>query len=614
MCRLSVRVTGPEENDSQAEGVAATWLSDSLLLAVGGLDIDPGDSRAMLVAEDDSFGIAIRCMSLGSVNGSPERKILTAVVDGRSGGARTAEKLSMRGSEVEGESPTMELTFADLGSILGNRLSGLGGSRATRVLEFISAALAAQSPRDARDLVLSNKLHILRNSLRPRLPAVVIEGDQPLSGNIDALVPIDDSTFFVKGWMRDGEAEITRLTAVTAEGERVGLLERLFRLELPEFDVFAEGPYRQPVDAARFVARFETSRPSLLRKPWVFEMQNETGRAVEMHVLPDTPAVAPARTKVLRSVAPHDLPDEELMSNHIFPAVQRLQERARESVAVASVTEHGDLPESPDVSIVVPLYQRIDLVEHQLLQFNRDPEIRAQELIYVLDSPELESPMADQARQFADLYRVPFRVATMAENAGFGAATNAGASVGRGRLLLLLNSDVLPAEPGWLGRMQAFHDATTNIGALGAKLLYEDDSLQHAGLYFEKLREGPTAGSWANMHYFKGLHKDLPAANVARPVPAVTAACLMIEKDLYERVEGLPDVYVQGDFEDSELCLKLLEAGRENWYLPSAELYHLEGSSYSAAERGITGSYNHWLQTRRWGQAIEDVMARYPRI
>jgi O-antigen biosynthesis protein len=308
------------------------------------------------------------------------------------------------------------------------------------------------------------------------------------------------------------------------------------------------------------------------------------------------------------------LPDEELMSNHIFPAVQRLQERARESVAVASVTEHGDLPESPTVSIVVPLYQRIDLVEHQLLQFNRDPEIQAQDLIYVLDSPELESQMADQARQFADLYGVPFRVVTMAENAGFGAATNAGASVARGRLLLLMNSDVLPAEPGWLGRMQAFHDATPNIGALGPKLLYEDDSLQHAGLYFERLREGPTAGSWANMHYFKGLHKDLPAANVARPVPAVTAACLMIEKELYERVEGLPDVYAQGDFEDSELCLRLLEAGRENWYLPSEELYHLEGSSYSPAERGITGSYNHWLQTHRWGQAIEDVMARYPRI
>ena len=254
------------------------------------------------------------------------------------------------------------------------------------------------------------------------------------------------------------------------------------------------------------------------------------------------------------------------------------------------------------------------MVEHQLLQFDRDPEIPAQELIYVLDSPELAAELADRARQLARLYPVPFRVVTMAHNAGFGAATNAGVSMARGRLLLLLNSDVLPAEPGWLGKMQAFHDATSNVGALGPKLLYEDDSLQHAGLFFDVVQEGPTAGSWANMHYFKGLHKDIPAANVARPVPAVTAACLLIDKDLYESVGGLPDAYVQGDYEDSELCLKLLAAGRDNWYLPGVELYHLEGSSYSGAERGITGSYNRWLQTRRMGQAIEDVMSRYPRI
>src|SRR5688572_756445 len=115
MCRLSVRVIGPDENDSQAEGVdansaltsvgdnseavEATWLSDSMLLAVGNLYFDPGDSRAMLLAGDDAFGIAIRCMSLGRVNGSPERRIVTAVVDGRSGAARTATNLSMRGSE-----------------------------------------------------------------------------------------------------------------------------------------------------------------------------------------------------------------------------------------------------------------------------------------------------------------------------------------------------------------------------------------------------------------------------------------------------------------------------------------------------------------------------------
>ena len=443
---------------------------------------------------------------------------------------------------------------------------------------------------------------------------MVIERDQALCGNVDVLVPIDDTAFFVKGWMRDGEARISRLTAVTPEGERVELLEQISRLDLPEFEMFSEGPYAHPVEATWFFARFETRRPSRCadRGSSRCEMKpGATRRCTSCQTSRDTSA---ARSKILSSVPEDGLPNEELMSNHVFPAIDRLQARARESVEVVGVTEYVRVEDAPEVSIVVPLFRRIDLVEHQLLQFDRDPEFQAADLIYVLDSPEMAKKLHDMARQLARLYRVPFRIVTMAQNAGFGAATNAGVSVARGRLLLLLNSDVLPAEPGWLGRMQAFHDATSDIGALGAKLLYEDDSLQHAGLFFEKLREGPTAGSWANKHYFKGLHKDLPAANVARPVPAVTAACLLIEKDLYEQVGGLSDVYVQGDYEDSELCLRLLESGRDNWYLPTVELYHLEASSYSSSERGITGPYNRWLQTRRLGPVIEDVMTRYPRV
>jgi len=431
---------------------------------------------------------------------------------------------------------------------------------------------------------------------------------------VDALVTVDETRFFVKGWMRDAEAPVTRLTAVAPEGERAQLLPRVHRLPLQEFEVFAEGQYRTAVDAARFFAYFETTRPSRLRKPWVFEIQNEAGRAAEMYALADPPDAAAAREKILRSVPESALPDERLMVEHVHPAIERLQVQARNAVEIAHVVNYREQPTSPEVSIVVPLYKRIDLVEHQLLQFNADPEVQAAELIYVLDSPDLEHEMADRARQLARLYRVPFRVVTMARNAGFGAATNAGTSIARGRLLLLLNSDVLPAAPGWLARMQSFYDSTPDIGALGPKLLYEDDSLQHAGLYFDRALEGPTAGTWANMHYYKGLHKDLPAANRTRAVPAVTAACLMIDTELFRSVGGLPDVYVRGDYEDSELCLALIEAGRENWYLPDAELYHLEGTSYSAAERGITASYNRWLQTHRRGEVIAEVMSRFPRV
>ena len=254
----------------------------------------------------------------------------------------------------------------------------------------------------------------------------------------------------------------------------------------------------------------------------------------------------------------------------------------------------------------MPLYKRVDLVPHQLAQFASDPELSKAELIYVLDSPELAEPTLSEAARLFELYRVPFRLVILSRNGGFAVANNRGASLATGRLLLLLNSDVLPAGPGWLGRLAEIYDQTPDVGALGPKLLFEDDTLQHAGLYF---RRGTPWSAWENAHFFKGLHTDLPAANVPRPVPAVTAACLMIARSLYEEMEGLRSLYIQGDYEDSDLCLRLSEAGYENWYRPEVALYHLEGRSYATATRQGNALYNTWLQTSIWGERMERLMS-----
>jgi len=227
----------------------------------------------------------------------------------------------------------------------------------------------------------------------------------------------------------------------------------------------------------------------------------------------------------------------------------------------------------------------------------------------VLDTPELAPELAAIAAQFAELYRVPFRVACLNGNAGYAIANNLGASVATGRRLLLLNSDVLPAAPGWLSAMTSFYDATANIGVLGPKLLYEDGSIQHAGMYFQ--RETGT-GLWGNQHYFKGFHRDFGEAGISRPVPAVTGACMMIASDLYGEVGGLSDLYVRGGYEDSDLCIRLAERGLENWYLGNLHLYHLEAQSYLHEDlRALATKYNTWLHTHLWGEQIERMMAEY---
>jgi GT2 family glycosyltransferase len=287
--------------------------------------------------------------------------------------------------------------------------------------------------------------------------------------------------------------------------------------------------------------------------------------------------------------------------------VTRLQERLAGAVEIERVERFGDPPLEPTASIVVPLYQRIDLLERQLASFADDRDLREADLIYVLDSPDQSEKLLSVAADLYEIYRVAFRVAELSRNGGFSVANNLGASLAKGRLLLLLNSDVLPAEAGWLPRLVEFHDSRPKVGAVAPKLLFDDETLQHAGLYW---RRPARHAAWENAHYFKGLHRELPAANVARPVPAATAACLLISSDLYREVGGLRSIYIQGDYEDSDLCLRLREAGYETWYLPEVELYHLEGRSYDTSVRQTNARYNSWLHTRLWGREIEGLMCK----
>ena len=316
-----------------------------------------------------------------------------------------------------------------------------------------------------------------------------------------------------------------------------------------------------------------------------------------------------AREVILQNLREERPGGEELIRDHVHPAIAGIQESLRDAAEIETVVQFGTPPPSPTVSVIVPLYNRIAFLEYQMAHWASDPQMPGEDLIYVLDSPKDAERLDERARGLYSIYGIPFRIAVMKGNAGFAGANNCAAGLARADKLLLLNSDVVPDTAGWLGRMSAFYDATPNIGALGPKLLYEDDSLQHAGMYFHRT---PDSDEWQNMHYFKGQHRQLPAANVARQVPAVTGACMMIRRDLYERVGGLSYRYVQGGYEDSDFCLRLMEEGSEHWYMPGAELYHLEDQSYPKDDRKRATVYNMWLHTELWNEQMERVMQQYP--
>jgi GT2 family glycosyltransferase len=403
-----------------------------------------------------------------------------------------------------------------------------------------------------------------------------------------------------------------RLTAVSPEGARAELdVNNLYRYSRPDVaEYFAGGTsvgLRQD-DETGFVSFFELDSPSLLDTGWVLEMESANGVQLETEGTPVVRDPKETREKILADAGRGRLPDEKLMEHHVMPALKRFQERVQASIKVDSVTDFGKVPASPTVSIIIPLYKRVDLIEQQLAEFALDAEISEAELLYVLDSPEQEDELLFLAARLFPVYRVPMKIAILGRNVGFAFVNNAGASIASGRLLMLMNSDVLPDKPGWLGKMTRFYDATPNIGALAPKILYEDGSIQNAGMRFHR----PLGTSvWLDAHFYRGLHRDFPAANVPRKVPLVSGSCFMIASSLYRQLGGLRGVYVQGDYEDSDLCMRLNELERDNWYLPDVEVYHLEATSYASEERMPVNRYNGWLHTHVWQDRIESLMARY---
>lgn len=590
----------------------ATWLSDGLLLLAGSSSMDDGSwptatihvggkpiaSQAETVryeaseepAADNGCGslVLVYCESPGCTSEVPQSLVL--------GDGPTA---------IVFDSTQLPAQLVDVRTVLRESVAGLNADARARVLQFLAAACAERLAGSSAART-SLSLFAAREALRERLPVAEIGHRNRLGGHVESFYAVTSNSFYMRGWIASIDSPLVRVTAVSPEGCRTELRDRLYWLERPDLNtIYGDASVDGITHEFGFRCYFEVETPSRLQHGWLIEVVNAAGEEMEVHVPGVESQAAAVRHNLLWDIAADLDGSGGLMSRHLAPALVRMQERTQDQVHVEKVVQYGDPPADPAVSLIIPLYGRIDFLEQQLSQFAHDPDIARSDVIYVLDSPELAPAILFHAPRLKRLYHVPFRVAVMRSNVGYAGANNAGVSLARGRLFLLLNADVLPDRPGWLEKMAAFYEATPRIGALGPKLLYEDDSVQHAGMYFYR---DQTWNLWSNHHYYKGYHRTLPAANVSRRVPAVTGACLMIDGGLYREIGGLNGLYIQGDFEDSDLCLRLAESGRENWYLSDVELYHLEGQSYPSEIRKLNDGFNRWLQSDKWHHLMERLM------
>lgn len=165
------------------------------------------------------------------------------------------------------------------------------------------------------------------------------------------------------------------------------------------------------------------------------------------------------------------------------------------------------------------------------------------------------------------------KVVVWNNNFNFSAINNFGFKYSHGEYILLLNNDIIVITPDWLQEMLMFAQRD-DVGAVGAMLYYPDDTIQHAGVI---VGLGGVAGH-SHKNFRRGEVGFMYRAAIAQNLSAVTAACMMIPRHVYQQMNGLDELF-EVAFNDVDLCMRIRKAGYLIVFTPYAELYHFESKS-----------------------------------
>jgi GT2 family glycosyltransferase len=284
------------------------------------------------------------------------------------------------------------------------------------------------------------------------------------------------------------------------------------------------------------------------------------------------------------------------------PAVSSINQARLQNPVIVAEIEFGVTSRSPLCSVIIPLYRRVDFVEYQMALFSRSWDSTQIEILYVLDDPAKRRELEILARSIYERFRIPFRLLLLESNVGFAAANNVGLRAAQGRFICFLNSDIFPITDHWIEGLVKGLERNPDLGIIGARLLFEDGSVQHEGCYYSTLGE---FGNWTFVeHLNKGLRPD-DSQDIQRR-DAITGACMVMKHSLALELGGFDEQFIIGDFEDSDLCLKAKARGLSCAVDMGVHMYHLERKSQSSpgeSWRMNLTLYNAWVHQRRWQNA-----------
>ena len=239
-----------------------------------------------------------------------------------------------------------------------------------------------------------------------------------------------------------------------------------------------------------------------------------------------------------------------------------------------------DLKEEPLISILIPTKEKLDYLNRCISSILDKTTYKNFEII-IIDTGSREKKTLEYYRGLGEIPNT--KIIHWNKRFNYSGVNNFGAENSKGKYLLLLNNDTEIITPNWIEGMLE-HAQRDKIGAVGVKLLYPNNTIQHAGVVL-----GINGGSGKGVagHAFRFFDRETQGfpvqKDIIRNYSAVTAACLMISKEKFKEVGGLDEKF-RIAFNDVDFCLKLKEKGYYNLYTPYIELYHHESISVGKPE------------------------------
>ncbi len=256
----------------------------------------------------------------------------------------------------------------------------------------------------------------------------------------------------------------------------------------------------------------------------------------------------------------------------------------------------------PDVSVVIPVFNKLELTRICIESILKHGAQASFEII-IVDNGSTDGTSKWLKKQAAD---GNLKAILNEKNLGFSRGCNVGAEASSGRYILFLNND-MAVSPHWLDPMVTILDNDPAVGITGAKLLFPDTTIQHAGVSLVQY-EDPQRKGLAGMHLEYKKPSSTPGANQAQYMQIVTGAALMVRQEIFFELAGFSTEFWNGN-EDVDLCLRAGEAGWKVVYQPESVITHFE--SQSGPERWSRVGENVKLFNKKWsGRAKADMVSQ----